>query len=341
MTLSYRTRRYLYRLAVVLLFLILIAALVWLCWLLWLERYVVYTQDGAELNFNLSADGLAGQVAVPPSPEETISIYYNEGDDAVSTGTELTQLMGYYADSAALSQDIDAVRSQIEALPLGTPVMLDVKNISGYFFYSTTVGADTSSSVDVDAVDELIAYLKTSGLYTIARLPAFRDYSYGLNHVSDGLPTSKGYLWMDDSRCYWLNPASEGTITYLIQIVTELKDLGFDEVVFTDFRFPDTKEIVFKGDKTEALSTAAAGLVSACATESFAVSFTGQDAAFPLPDGRSRLYLDGVAAADAASVAEQTGLADTQVNLVFLTEINDTRFDEYGVLRPLASAHFE
>lgn len=340
MTIPYRVRKFLKNAAAVLLLLTIIAIFVWLIWLLWLDRFVVYTRnEGAILDFNLPAQTPSGQVAQPPEAGETVSIYYNEGENQINTSTDLTQMAGYYVDLDALKLDISAVRNQILALPTGTPVMLDVKNISGTFNYSSTVSDLRNTDLDIDAIDALIHLLDSTGMYAIARLPALRDYHYGLNHVPDGLPTAGGYLWLDSDRCYWLNPASEGTITYIAQIVTELRGLGFDEVVLADFYFPDTDAIVFRGDKNQAIATAAQTLVTSCATDSFAVSFTGRNAAFPLPEGRSRLYLENVAAADAAAIAAQTGLADPAVNLVFLTEINDTRFDTYSVLRPLSSAH--
>ena len=124
----------------------------------------------------------------------------------------------------------------------------------------------------------------------------------------------------------------------LAQIVSELMDLGFDEVVFEEFRFPDTDKIVFKADKKEALVKAAQTLVTACATESFAVSFV-QERDFALPTGRSRLYLEGVTAAEVASIAQQAQVADPALNLLFLTEVHDTRFEIASVLRPLDAAH--
>lgn len=340
MTIPYRVRKFLKHFAAVLLLILILAVFVWLIWLLWLDRFVVYTRDnGAILDFNQPVQNFSGVVATPPEPQETVSIYYNEGENQITTGTELRQLVGYYVDKATLEGDLDTVRQQIAALPIGTPVMIDVKSIYGNFFYSSGVSDRRNENLKAEDMDALIELMKAGGLYLIARLPALRDYNYGLEHVSSGLPTSGGYLWMDSDRCYWLNPTSEGTMTYLVQIISELRDLGFSEVVLYDFRFPDTDEIVFSGDKSETLANTAKTLVNTCTTESFAVSFVGQDAAFPLPEGRSRLYLTGVAAADAAGVAVQTGLADPTVNLVFLTEINDTRFDTYGVLRPLSSAH--
>lgn len=336
MTLPYRTRRVLRRIALVLLIGLLVAVLVWGCWIIWLSRYVIYTQDGAKIDFSLSEQLASGELAQPPEPEETISINYSDDTGAVST--ELAQLGGYYVEVSALQEDISAVKSQIQALPAGTAVMVDVKNIYGSFYYSSTAGDARSSSIDTQAMDELIKYLDRSGMYTIARLPALRDYQYGLNHVPDGLPTAGGYLWMDDKGCYWLNPTSSGTLSYLVQITNELKSLGFDEVVFYDFYFPDTSSIVYTQDKAEALATAAKTLVSSCATDTFAVSFVGS-ADFALPEGRSRLYIENVAAANAASIAQQTALEDPAIRLVFLTEVHDTRFDKYGVLRPLSAAH--
>ena len=99
------------------------------------------------------------------------------------------------------------------SVPAGTAVLMDMKNIRGSFYYSTGTGRPLSDSADIDGVDVLIEQLRGSGYYTIARVPALRDREYGLDHTRDGLPTSGGYLWMDDEGCYWLNPAREGTIT--------------------------------------------------------------------------------------------------------------------------------
>lgn len=339
MAIPYRTRRTLQRIGVIALIGLLVAVVIWICWLLWLGRYVVYTRDeGAKLDFNKSSLEITGQPAVAPEPQEPVTIYYNEGDNLLGAGKELTQILGYYVTEEDLQTDIAAIRPQLQKLEKGTAVMIDVKNIKGEFFYSSSVGDKRNSKIDPAAMDELLEYMRLSGLYTIARLPALRDFYYGLNHVPDGLPTAGGYLWMDDDRCYWLNPSSQGTVTYLVSIITELQDLGFHEVVFEDFRFPDTTGIVFKNDKVQALTEAAQLLVDTCATESFALSFVGT-ADFPMPQGRSRLYVTGSAAADAATIAQQTGMEDPAVNLVFLTDLHDTRFEAYSVLRPISGAH--
>lgn len=333
MTIPYRTRRACKKLFTFLLVLLLIAVFVLLCWLLWLDRFLVYTKGGAYLDFSQSNKLLSGQLSGTRPSRPTVPIHY--GDDDIEKNSELTQMIGFYITTEDLKDNIDGITEQVKKLPVGTPVLVDVKNITGRFFYSSSVSDKRLSAIDPVKMDILISAMTERNLYAIARLPAFRDYYFGLNNVPAGLPTSGGYLWMDADRCYWLNPASQGAITYLAQILTELRGLGFDEAVFYDFRFPDTDSIVFKGDKKEALATAANTLVTACATDTFAVSFIG-DASFALPEGRTRLYVQDIAAADCESYANKIGLPNPQVNLVFFAQSHDTRYDKYSVLRPLA-----
>ena len=338
MTIPYRTQQILKRTFIVLLVIAVVLAVVSAIWFIWLQRYVIFDRNTG-IRFDFSLESIPRGDKIEPPPEQpTIPIDFLTEEDLKGASTELTQMIGYYVETEALS-DIATVKEQLSDLPAGTPVMIDVKNIYGDFFYSSKINSQRPSGMDAKAMDELIAYLSERRLYAIARLPALRDYFFGLHHVSDGLPMPGGYLWADEFYCYWLDPTSEGTVTYLVQIITELKSLGFDEVVFNDFRFPDTNEIVFDQDKAQAIADAAKTLVTSCATDTFAVSFTGQDATFPLPEGRSRLYLTGVDAAQAATIAQQAAVTDPAIHLVFLTDVHDTRFDVYSVLRPLSAAH--
>ena len=318
---------------------LLVLVLVVTCWFVWLKRYVVYTKEtGAVLDMSLNAQIQGGVVAEPPATQESVSIYYNEGEDAINISRELTQISGYYANTVALRGGISTVLDQISQLDSEVPVMLDIKNSRGDFYYSSSVSAKRDSKILPEEMDNLIERLSQSGRYLIARMPALRDREYGLNNVSDGVFDSRGAYLFSDGGIYWLNPSRQGTISYLVQIVNELKSLGFDEVVFEAFAFPDTKFMRFDGDKDTALTEAAKTLVTTCATDNFAVSFV-QQPGFALPEGRSRLYLETADAGEAATLAQQTGLTDTAVNLVFLTEVHDTRFDAYSVLRPLDAAH--
>ena len=109
-------------------------------------------------------------------------------------------------------------------------------------------------------------------------------------------------------------------------------------MVFDNFTFPPTTDLKFSGDRAQALNTAAQTLVTTCADGRFAVSFIAGAEGFVCPEGRARLYMTDMAAAQAEAVAQASGLADPTISLVFLTQNHDTRFNDYSVLRPLDSA---
>lgn len=340
MRLSYRTRRFLKSLATFLVVLILLLVMVWAVWILWLDRYVVYSRDGARLDFDWEMPQ-SGQLATPPEAGNPITIYYNEGDNALNTSTELAQLSGYYITVEMLVENPTQVLELVRQMPDQAPVLIEMKDIVGRCYYESNV-APVKQEVDMETISKIVEYLTRSNLYAIAKIPAFRDYTFGLNNVPFGLPHKSGRgLWMDDNRCYWLNPATDGALNYIASIVEELKALGFNEVVLGDFRFPDTDQIKFSDNKLDALNSAAARLTEACGTNQFCMSFLVSDSSFALPGGRTRVYLENRTAADVKSLAEKLMLEQPEIKMVFLTDLKDTRFDAYGVLRPITSAQFD
>ena len=336
MSIPYRHKRTLKRIGTLIAALSLIFVVTWLCWVVWLQRYVIYTDDGAELNFSLSSYEITGKEAIPPKAEQNISIFYNEGADAIDTVKEMAQLNGYYITSDMFQQDIDYVMLQVERFPAGTPVMIDMKGGFGSFFYKSNLpDAVISASTNIEKVGQLITRLHTQGFYTIARISAFQDRSYGESHVSAGLyMLNRRGLWMDPEGMYWLDPTNATTTSWITSQVLELRDMGFNEVVLDDFCFPKSDKYIFTGDKAGALQSAAATLMSTCSSNKFVLSFL-TDTSFILPEGRCRLYLRDVSAAGIAPAANQVEISDPEIRLVFLAESGDTRYEKYSVLRSL------
>ncbi len=338
MAIPYRTRRRLQRLGSFGLFLLVLAIFAWLSWVIWVERYIIYTEDGAKLDFSLSPEIPMGEVALPPVPGEGPEIHYNEGENAVNTSTDLVQLSGYYITYDLLKDDMENVKQKVSQLPANTPVMIDLKGGFGSFFYSSDLSeAVISQSVNVSQVDELIELMNSKNLYLIARIPAFQDYSFALKHVSSGIPFTGGggALWMDAEGCYWLKPKDSATIGWLTSIILELRGLGFDEVVLDEFWVPASDRVVYNGDAAVDLAETAARLLNNVTTNSFTLSFNVSSVSFALPEGRCRMYLSGVPARDVEMTGAQATFDELQTRLVFIADSNDTRFDVYGVLRTL------
>ena len=344
MSISYKSRKRLKRLATVLIVLLAVALVCYGAWVLWAGRYILYTREGVALDMTMSDTLPIGTPAQLPETDETLNIIYCEPlsqEDGSSPSVVQTSINGYYISTTALEEDIASLRFQLDPLPAGTAIMLDMKNIRGEFYYHSSVGSKTDKDIDPEQINQLLEFLHSKDFYVIARIPAFRDREYGLNHVPHGLAKKggNGSLWMDDQGCYWLDPTSDGALGYLAQQLMELKGMGFDEVVFTEFCFPNTDKIVFDDDRSLALKEAAAQLAGACATDHFFVSFAVSDPTFSIPDGNSRIYLEGIAAAEIPQILGQVTVSKPEIQLMFLTDVNDTRFNDYCVLRPLESAH--
>ena len=102
MKIPYRTRKLLQRIGIGVLILLLVAVLTVVGGFLWSDKYIYYTRDGAVMDRDLPPISQEGQLATPHKNEQSIPIYYDDGQ-RVSASTELTQLVGYYIDAETVS----------------------------------------------------------------------------------------------------------------------------------------------------------------------------------------------------------------------------------------------
>lgn len=336
---SYRNRTKFRKIGITLLIIILFVTALVLGVLAYLGRYIVYDQDGAHLDFDLDTAEPAPTV-VTPAVDAVIS--YVSPDDEAAIGTT-RKVTGYYVTTEML-QDLDAVRSTLDSDNYYA-VLFDLKDSFGYYYYPSSLsGAQTASSVDTQAVAELIDDLSREGVYLIARIPAFADQLYCLNHTDLGLPLSSGALWADGNGCYWMDPADASVISYLETICTELQAMGFREVVLEDYRFPDTDAIVYdetEKSKAEILSDTAEVLQTDMDLLDLRVSFglpTDQPLSIMLTEGRLYFELEDGAGIDPIVDTHEASVTIPDVQIVFLTESHDTRFEAYGHLAPVVES---
>ena len=127
MRIPYRTQRLLQRLGIIFLIVLMLFIIAWFCSVIFLERHVVYTREGAMLDMSVSANDLIGEVANPPVGSTNITIFYNEGADAVNMSDELQQLDGYFIDIEDLKTNIAGAWDLLEPLSANTPIMIDLK----------------------------------------------------------------------------------------------------------------------------------------------------------------------------------------------------------------------
>ncbi len=333
MKLSYRNKLLFSKLLRYLLIIIGLVAVVVIVMIIYFSPNVVYDREGAHrTSVRIPQASTAPQERPLPDTSDLEIVYQQDAPLAAS----IQELGGYYISTAML-QDPQKVLTAVQAIEEPCAVMLDVKSIWGNFYYSSGVNGAQRADVDISAIDQLISYLDTQGFYMIASVPAFSDPVFALEHQSSGLPISGGALWMDENGCYWLDPADEEVMTYLMQIARDLAGKGFSEIAFSGFVFPDSENIVYESSKTKAeiIQEAAAQLTNLFTGSETMISFVSERTDFPADACTGRLYIPDVSGGQVDLYIQSYRTAQTLSELVFLSSSSDTRFEGQSVLRPL------
>lgn len=335
---TYRQKLYLKKTLKILLILLAVLAVGLIAFLQYVERYVVYTADGVVIDYSRSAQKLevSPQTATTPVTPPEVEISY-EAANPSATGENAAPLKGVYITNQQL-EDVDLLSERLDALESDVAIMLEVKDIYGYFYYDTAIADAETADVDTFAVSQLISKLHQQGHNLIALVPAFSDYSFALSNLSCGLSLSNGALWMNENNCYWLDPADETVTDYLQQIARELSSMGFSEVVFEDFYFPSSQNIDYSSDLTraEVVAEAAQKLSDFFAGSNLTISFVTDDTDFSTEGLTGRLYIENIDAAQLERFTTAYSTLNPKTQLVFLTSSKDTRFDSYSTMSPLS-----
>ena len=335
---SYRNKQYAKRVLLFLAAILLVAVLFCLIRFIYLQRYLVYVDGQVQLDYR---QNLQVQNIQPEQPDDNAyPVEYVTDDESVAvSGVEQTmqKLSGFYLDTGML-QDMGAVSDALEQQDSPQTLLFDMKSIFGNFYYASSIPGANQSSADIAAIGNLLASLsEQDDLYLVARIPSFSDNNFALANQSCGLPLSSGALWMDSKGCYWLDPLDADVQEYLVSIAMELAELGFDEVVFDQFVMPDSSNIVYNSELTrdQVAEQAAKEIRTALSQTPIRVSFSSTAAG--VAESADRMYLTVDTGSAVAGLVEGLGdaLEDPSAQIVFLTASRDTRFEGYGVLRPL------
>lgn len=333
--LSYRRRigiKKLLRFGVLALVLLLVAALLLL---LYLEPYIIYDREGAHLNYPEQAVEETQVVAASPRP--VISDPQIVYGGTASVQESLAELDGYYITTDMLREPEKTLEA-LKALEAPCAVMVELKSPYGNFYYNSSIpGASMADSDILAGASTVLDYLRSGNFYLVAEIPAFVDSAFALANQSCGLPLSSGALWVDSRGCYWLDPADAGVLNYLTKIGQELVTMGFSEVAFSEFYFPDSTSIVYSSQSSiaEIIASAVSQLTTALAPTGITVSFVTDDLAFPAAACTGRLYIPGLSGTQVGQYVQNFGSATSLQELVFLINSKDTRFDEQATMRPL------
>jgi hypothetical protein len=178
-------------------------------------------------------------------PEESDSTQKETEESAVKVsaqpGKKPVKVKGIYISGyMAGSEGMEKILDKIKGTEINT-VVIDVKNDDGRITFAMAgapmvqeIGAEERCIKDMDA---LMKELKSRGLYTIARVVAFRDPYLAEKKPEWSLKNKDGSLHRDNKGLPWVNPYRQEVWDYLVEVGVEASKAGFDEVQFDYIRF--------------------------------------------------------------------------------------------------------
>lgn len=178
---------------------------------------------------------------VGPDKNRTVSLRIVDENNPALPGREAVKVRGIYisgpmAGSTELFQNIldSAAGTEINT------VVIDFKDDQGRI--TCPVDSPVASEIGacrpyVQDMKGLVTSLKERGLYVIARVVAFRDPWLAEKKPEWSLHLADGSLYRDRQGMAWVDPYRKEVWDYLVEVGTEAKEAGFDEVQFDYIRF--------------------------------------------------------------------------------------------------------
>lgn len=199
-----------------------------------IDNYINKYDYGDGLTDNDIKDYIGQDIESDIEQEETI----NESLDPE------TNIRGIYVSaSKAASSSIDDLINIAKTTEINAMV-IDVKDDSGRITYpmeSDLIKEIGSGTKYISNIEELMKTLKDEGVYTIARIVAFKDPFLGNKRPDLAIINNDGSIYGGNES--WLNPYNKESWEYLLEVSKQAAAIGFDEIQFDYIRFPTGKDI--------------------------------------------------------------------------------------------------
>ena len=209
--------------------------------LLWGQKYISYTDKGlrVDLPFFHSEPKQpdVGDLSVieqdPGSAGDASDPEDNSQEEQPQPQTSAK------AVSVSLSAILDGSAAQLVQDQGGDSAVVDMKNDLGQLGWNSqqSLAAARQTQAQDEQVNQKLESWNQGDVYTVARLSCFRDEAVG-GQMAYTLQTTSGYRWMDSDESHWSDPSNQQVQDYLVGLMTELAQMGFDEILLDHCGYP-------------------------------------------------------------------------------------------------------
>ncbi len=230
--------------------LLAVVVVVVLAGMFYLQRYVVYTDEGAKLELppflqflrhsgekpldsSVSPPDL-GNVSFVEDPSGSLS---EPGSSSEEPDPLPPAVPGFVMELPLRDVTGGLAAEKLEAAG-AEGLILEMKDREGMLAWHSNQEVAGRANVNGEAsVNEVLQQWNQGEIYTIARLCCFRDNSVPYYRNKMALRQGEGN-WRDELGLRWMSPAQADAQAYIAGLCGELAALGFDEIVLENFTFP-------------------------------------------------------------------------------------------------------
>lgn len=178
-----------------------------------------------------------GETQPESEPElQTEEIVINTEPERTPVKVKGIYISAYVAGTPSMVDNLIAELDRTEANAL----VIDLKDDFGRVVCemdSPLVQELGATKVYIKDIEGLMQKLDEHGIYAIARIPAFRDAWLGEAKPEWCIQKADGTVFKDRDGNAWVNPYKQEAWDYLVEVASQARALGFEEVQFDYLRF--------------------------------------------------------------------------------------------------------
>jgi len=217
----------------VLLILVIAAA----CLVIFFQQHVVYDGNGRPqivLPWQREEGNSPSAGNQEDQPDVDIQVQEPEAPEPVET-------VAFSLPAQALT---DAVWQSAVKPAAANGVAVRLKTSNGTVYFNSDSAVSGAVETELDTASVLASITGQEGLHTIAGIACLQDFKAANADVEGrGLKNTGGYIFYDGNNSLWLDPGKPGARAYVCAVAKEVAELGFDELLLTDFSYPTVGKI--------------------------------------------------------------------------------------------------
>ena len=216
-----------------------------------MQKYAVITKEDVEVKLpylqgdDVVIDENGNEVRLFEKVNVTVNFREpNYSSITASAGRGVGELRAIFVAAEDLTKE--KILDYDARLSTGNALVLEMKPRDGNLkWYSKSVlarsyGVSTETQQTQDIADA-VQQVKDHGHYLVAQISCCIDNLLPSRSTSVALLNMFGSFYTNDMGV-WMDPYNMNVRNYIVEMVEELYDMGFDEVVLADLRHPELKE---------------------------------------------------------------------------------------------------